>query len=45
VAFWVHLLKTFGITEKSNMKMVKNFELLVKEIFELRVLENSSSNP
>jgi len=28
-----------------NYGKIKNFELLVKEIFELRVLENSSSNP
>jgi len=44
VQFWSSILKTIGITEKSDMKLGKKCDPLLKEIFECRPLENSNTN-
>jgi len=44
VHFWVPILKAFGNTEKSNLKMGSNFDPRITKIFECRLLENSTTN-
>jgi len=38
------ILETIATTEKSDMKMGKNCDPLLKEIFECRTLENFTPN-
>jgi len=44
VQFWVPILTSTGITEKSNMKIVSNFDPRQKENFQCSILENLTTN-
>jgi len=44
VQFWGPVLKPTGNTKKSNMKMCRNLDHRLKDIFECRLLENSTTN-
>jgi len=38
------IMEIIGNTKKSNMKIGLNFDPLIKELFECRILENSTTN-